>query len=635
MQFVDKTINNVFKWENVDVSVPEMLELIQNEIMEESSSSDLLELEKGMHKTWALAVGGGTNKRYYPSYYREVRLCYRFNLITHQLQQISLQDTVNKKEYFIPSGKDSCAKLQRAVLRRMAQYSHDGRGVHQKSRNGGKFLNEKKKTAMPIAAVCGLVAVIAVVIGVIAILPSPGISTADAIATVQNGYLGEYTDLTVKEILDSCYGVWYEKNAWDGGTTDAGNMIVEVRYFNEQYKTDPTIIQFTMLNEQCFKITAFVDPSNPVEKATDLLAAMNFNYLVACADQNLADIGNNLTEYAFIARLNQISGSAVQYGAAVDYSGDRAKLCELDGETQLEVSVTMLLDNYGLLDMSYYIGGSQSGQNEENGSHTNQVEGTETDNPGIDNIEYVPYTVDELVDELHLNALRAKQEFQNQYIELTGTLSSFDSDGSYFSLGVLYDNEYSWDTIECFFTDSAQIELFVAKNSGDIITIRCKVKEVGEVIGYYVDILDLIDAPGNSTDEGNLAASDSNEHYKDFMVGEYWNLEDNKFFWIRSDETSNGNIIYWLEYPLGDGDGQGDVDKLVVPSTEYIPGNHGYSIYFHISDDVLDYYGDFEVSGYYVDYGIDYQVSSSVYGLFDTGGDRVTVIGPWNEWGQD
>ena len=85
---------------------------------------------------------------------------------------------------------------------------------------------------------------------------------------------------------------------------------------------DATTIQFTMLNEDCFKITAFVDPLNPVEKATDLLAAMNYNYLLAYMGENRSVAGDTLAEKDFIARLGQISGSAVQYGASADYSGN-------------------------------------------------------------------------------------------------------------------------------------------------------------------------------------------------------------------------------------------------------------------------------------------------------------------------
>ena len=57
----------------------------------------------------------------------------------------------------------------------------------------------------------------------------------------------------------------------------------------------------------------------------------------------------------FIDQLDQISGSAVLYGAAANYTGDRAQLCTLFGEDALETSVSWLLDAYGYLDMSDYM----------------------------------------------------------------------------------------------------------------------------------------------------------------------------------------------------------------------------------------------------------------------------------------
>ena len=43
----------------------------------------------------------------------------------------------------------------------------------------------------------------------------------------------------------------------------------------------------------------------------------------------------------FIDELDQISGSAVLYGAAANYTGDRAQLCTLFGEDALETSVSV------------------------------------------------------------------------------------------------------------------------------------------------------------------------------------------------------------------------------------------------------------------------------------------------------
>lgn len=446
MQFIDKGINKVLKWESIDVTIPEMIDLVQTEIIERASDKDLTALEKGMQKTFVLGVGGGSSLRYYPAFGSPARLCLDFNTLTHQLQKISLQDTVNKKEYYIPTGKASCTRLQSGVMRRIAQYKHGvadvtppsgsidrqpnrtperhgtdlyckycgarlepgtsfcakcGKPISreiphdnpavERSRSyphqepdrrtafrqeetnphesykptsrlggkGGKFAQKRQSPGIPVVRIVGMIALCAVlVVGAFALVDYFGEpSTKKNIKTVQNGYLGEFTDLTVKEILDNSCGLMYEDSVWDGGETDAGNRIVQVKYFDESNDIEPTTIQFTMLNPECFKISAFADPSNPIEKDTDFLAAMNYNCVLADLVVNQDITETKAKEFGFIQWLNQISASAVRYGASADYDGDRAKLCELDNQKPLEVSVAMLIDNYGLMDMTYYLGG--------------------------------------------------------------------------------------------------------------------------------------------------------------------------------------------------------------------------------------------------------------------------------------
>ena len=95
---------------------------------------------------------------------------------------------------------------------------------------------------------------------------SPDNPGSDYVTVVQNGYLGEYTDITVKNLLSGHYSLLYDKEAWDGGTTDSGKEIVEVKYQDSNGDWGDVTIQFTMLDEQCFQVTAFVDPVNPIEK---------------------------------------------------------------------------------------------------------------------------------------------------------------------------------------------------------------------------------------------------------------------------------------------------------------------------------------------------------------------------------
>lgn len=415
MSFIEKKVNQVLNWENIELSVREMADVIQKELLELCSDKDLTELEKGINKGWILGVGAPN--RYYPSAYQDTKLRLKYNILLHTIQEITLQDSKNKKEYFVPRGKKYCDQLRRTVLRRIENERerrknpsrnsvqresgdnsphfdavlsrHQSTSRLMRCRNcgselsgnalfcsscgqstlqerpkktstvsgkKGKYRRKKRSRIKPVLCVVGVVVLCVGILGIglsLIHFPELGANT-DEIAVVQNGYLGEYTDFSVKEILGSYYGMLYEKEEWDSGTTDSGAQIVQARYYDEGMEEDATTIQFTMLNEGCFKISAFVDPLNPVEKATDMLAAMNYNYVLAYVAENQSVVGDPLAENGFIARISKISASAVQYGASADYGGNRATICELDGQTPLDVSVAMLLDNYGLLDMSYY-----------------------------------------------------------------------------------------------------------------------------------------------------------------------------------------------------------------------------------------------------------------------------------------
>lgn len=204
--------------------------------------------------------------------------------------------------------------------------------------------------------ISGIVAVVLILIAVM-IGTSGGntgsTSTDTYIETVQNGYLGEFTDMTVQELLSSYYEDQLGCTAeWDGGENDDGQQIVEVKYTDET--VGDTTIQFKMLDEQVFKISAFHDPNTEIEKASDLAAELNSLYFMAYTTKHETELDSAEKMKAFIDELDQISGSAVLYGAAANYTGDRAQLCTLFGEDALETSVPWVLDAYGYLDMNDY-----------------------------------------------------------------------------------------------------------------------------------------------------------------------------------------------------------------------------------------------------------------------------------------
>ncbi len=170
---------------------------------------------------------------------------------------------------------------------------------------------------------------------------------------VQNGYLGMYTDITVKEILDSTYGSIYSNSDWDWGYTDSEELVVEVNYYNDT-KMISTTIQFTVLenDDDCFRVTYIEDPSMyTVEDDYDFLVALNDMYIQAYhekedvnnEDKSVIDIIDDSLE--FRSRLCDIDSICAVYGASSNYKGDRSQICKLDYNTPTGINVCDLMDD--------------------------------------------------------------------------------------------------------------------------------------------------------------------------------------------------------------------------------------------------------------------------------------------------
>lgn len=116
----------------------------------------------------------------------------------------------------------------------------------------------------------------------------------------------------------------------------------------------------------------------------------------------------------------------------------------------------------------------------------------ETDNSGSKSaeeevIEYTGYDIAKLNADLESNAVAAKDKYIDQYIEITGELSNIDSDGKYISLT---DPDDEWDLvgIMCYIESDEQLDKVKELSTGDDVTVGGKVTNVGEIIGYSIDI---------------------------------------------------------------------------------------------------------------------------------------------------
>lgn len=108
-------------------------------------------------------------------------------------------------------------------------------------------------------------------------------------------------------------------------------------------------------------------------------------------------------------------------------------------------------------------------------------------------IQYERIDLQDMLDDLDENALRAEERYQGKYIEITGEIKSFDSDGKYISI-VPHDAPVGiFDSVMCYLTDPTHRTFLLEKNVGDVVTIKGKVSSIGEVLGYSVKIAEISD----------------------------------------------------------------------------------------------------------------------------------------------
>ncbi len=114
-----------------------------------------------------------------------------------------------------------------------------------------------------------------------------------------------------------------------------------------------------------------------------------------------------------------------------------------------------------------------------------------TTGAATETISYEPVDLAAMIDELKSNALKAEETYKGKQIEFSGKISNFDSSGKYISVEPTSADEWNFDTAMCYIKNEEQKTFLLEKNTGDIVTIRGKVKSIGEVLGYSIDIAEV------------------------------------------------------------------------------------------------------------------------------------------------
>ena len=106
-------------------------------------------------------------------------------------------------------------------------------------------------------------------------------------------------------------------------------------------------------------------------------------------------------------------------------------------------------------------------------------------------IEYIKLDVDTLNDALENNAASAKETYNGKYVEVTGKLSTIDSDLAYISI-VSTTDEWDFIGVHCEIKDSKTKDVVKTLSKDQTIVVRGKITDVGEVLGYYLDIIEIV-----------------------------------------------------------------------------------------------------------------------------------------------
>lgn len=116
----------------------------------------------------------------------------------------------------------------------------------------------------------------------------------------------------------------------------------------------------------------------------------------------------------------------------------------------------------------------------------------DTDAKQEETIEYTQVSISDMVDALDKNAAAASDEYKDKYLEITGKLSNIDSDSSYISI-LPEDDDFALTGVQCYTNgDEDIINAVKTLSTGDTITVRGKCTDVGEVMGYSLDLEEIV-----------------------------------------------------------------------------------------------------------------------------------------------
>lgn len=128
-------------------------------------------------------------------------------------------------------------------------------------------------------------------------------------------------------------------------------------------------------------------------------------------------------------------------------------------------------------------GGGSDSSSSSSGSSNSSSEAKQTEATPI---EYTAVSVNDMMSDLDGNAMGASDKYKGKHLEITGVLTNIDASGKYINL--MADGDFEIIGVQCYIKNDDQKSKVAALTKGDTVTLKGKCTDVGEVLGYSLDI---------------------------------------------------------------------------------------------------------------------------------------------------
>ena len=132
-------------------------------------------------------------------------------------------------------------------------------------------------------------------------------------------------------------------------------------------------------------------------------------------------------------------------------------------------------------------GNSDSNTTSSSGTSAKTESAKEVDTPTP--IEYTAVSVNDMMSDLDSNAMGASDKYKGKHLEITGKLSNIDAAGKYIDL--MADGDFEIIGVQCYIKSDDQKSKIASMSKGDTVTLKGKCTDVGEVLGYSLDIEEI------------------------------------------------------------------------------------------------------------------------------------------------